>query len=155
MLITEEAFKTFLECETKSYLRSIVLDNSASEAKEWQRHLAEDFKQKCFAHFYSGSPDECLMGALPEKGAENKYRFVLNCHVQAQGLQSCIHALERLGPPDKTTSPPYIPIRFIPTEKLTISNKLLLAFDSLVIFMAWGKMPPFGKIIHGSELKIT
>src|SRR5205807_3556332 len=37
----------------------------------------------------------------------------------------------------------------------TISNKLLLAFDSLVIFMAWGKMPPFGKIIHGSELKIT
>ena len=48
---------------------------------------------------------------------------------------------------------PYIPIRFVPAEKPGKHEKLQLAFDALVMSMAFGKMPPFGRIIHGVECK--
>ena len=156
MLITDEVFRTFLECETKAYLNRTVLDCAPPEDATWQRHFSEEFKRKCFARLCAGfSAGQCFVGALLGEEEGNQYRLVLECPVQAQGLQSNLHALERLGPSNRTTQHPYIPIRFISTEKISRSDKLLLAFDALVLSKAYGKMPPFGKIIHGSELKTT
>jgi predicted RecB family nuclease len=155
MLITDEVFRAFLECETKSYLSFVGLDDPPSEYPNWQRHFSEEFKRKCLAHLCAGfHAEQCFVGALPGREEENKCRLVLDCPVQTQRLKSTIHALERLGPPDRPTQHPYIPIRFIPTEKIARGDKLLLAFDALVLSKASGKMPPFGKIIHGTELKI-
>src|SRR5947209_1505244 len=154
MLITDEVFRAFLECETKAYLNFIGLDCAPPEDTNWQRHFGEEFKRKCFDHLRASfRAEQCLVGVLPGKEEENKYRLVLDCPVQAQGLQSNLHALERLGSPGKTTQHHYVPIRFIPTEKVTKHDRLLLAFDALVLSKASGKMPPSGKIIHGGELK--
>lgn len=123
------------------------------EFRDWQRYVVEDFKQKCFIYLQSSvREDEYLVGALPTKGEENKYRFVLDCPVQAHGVQTHIHALER-SPSAQRNHHPYIPIRFIPSEKITRHDKLILAFDALALYMISGKMPLFGKIIHGSERK--
>lgn len=156
MLITDEVFRAFLECETKSYLNFIGLDCTPAEDTNWQRRFSEEFRRKCFARLRGGfRAEQCFVGALPEKEEENKYRLVLDYPVQAQRLQSNLHALERLGSPPRTTQHAYIPIRFIPTEKVAKRDKLLLAFDALVLSKAFGNMPPFGKIIHGTELKVT
>src|SRR5262249_23307489 len=45
----------------------------------------------------------------------------------------------------------FIPIRFVPGEKVTKQDKLLLAFDALVLWTVAGQAPLFGKIIHGCE----
>ena len=45
----------------------------------------------------------------------------------------------------------FIPVRFIPNNKITKNDKLLLVFDALVLSAVSGKMPLFGKIIHGIE----
>src|SRR6266566_1665424 len=44
-----------------------------------------------------------------------------------------------------------IPIRCVPAEKITTHERLLLAFDALVLSQHFGKLPPFGKIIHGNK----
>jgi len=49
----------------------------------------------------------------------------------------------------------YIPVRFIPREKLTPDDKLLLAFDALVLSTIMRQAPPFGKIIHGSAYAVA
>jgi len=155
MLITDEVFRAFLECETKSYLSFVGLDDPPSEDANWQRQFSEEFKRKCFAHLCAGfHAEQCFVGALPGREEGNKCRLVLDCPIQTQRLKSTIPALERLGSPDRPTQHSYIPIRFIPTEKIARGDKLLLAFDALVLSKASGKMPPFGKIIHGSELRI-
>jgi hypothetical protein len=41
----------------------------------------------------------------------------------------------------------------VPSEKVTQHDKLLVAFDALALSMASHKMPPFGKIAHGSKQK--
>jgi predicted RecB family nuclease len=42
-------------------------------------------------------------------------------------------------------------MRFVPGEKVTKQDKLLLAFDALVLWTVTGQAPLFGKIIHGRE----
>lgn len=153
MLITNDIFQAFLQCETKSYLKfsgAVVVER---ELVGWQRHLVEDYKRKCFTGLRSHyREDECFVGTSSPQDLENsKYRLVFDCLVQAQEVQSQIHALERLPSPAKTKHSLYIPVRFVPSEKITQHDKLLLAFDALVLSMASGKMPLFGKIIHGRE----
>src|SRR5205085_5159042 len=44
-----------------------------------------------------------------------------------------------------------IPIRFVPNEKITKDDKLLLAFDALISSNRFDKVPLYGRIIHGNE----
>ena len=45
------------------------------------------------------------------------------------------------------------PVRFARTEKLSRADKLLLAFDALVIHRVTGRFPRSGKLIHGSQFR--
>lgn len=156
MSVTDESFRAFLECETKALLKFSGEDERRSAIGDWQKNTAEDFKQKCRLRLCSSlGEDEYLVGSLPEKEAEHRYRFVFDCPIQTHEVESRLHALERLDSSAKTKHSPYIPIRFIPSEKLTRHDKLLLAFDALALYTAFGKVPAFGKIIYGNELKIA
>jgi predicted RecB family nuclease len=154
MLITKSIFQSFLECETKSFLRFSTVDETQAEFGTWQRHLTEEFKQKCRLHLRTGlAEQECLVGVLPIKATEDKCRLVLDCSIQAQEMQSCIHALEPVAITGKAHHYSYLPVRFVPNEKITTKDKLLLAFDALVLYSVSKQMPTCGKIIHGRELK--
>lgn len=155
MQITEEIFQAFLKCKTKCYLRISGTVGLQPEFRDWERFLAEDFQQKCSHRLLSNfQQDECFVGTPSSQELENKkYRIVINCIVQAQRVQSHIQALERLPSPGNTKHNHYIPIRFIPKEKITEFDKLLLSFDAFVLFTTSGRMPLFGKIIHSIEQK--
>lgn len=157
MLITDEILEAFLKCETKSYLKFSEEIGPQLEFTDWQSLRTENFVRICGNQLRSNyRDDECLLSpsSLQDFGS-GKYRLVLGCKIQAQNIQSHIHALERVPCSGRTKQNPYIPIRFVPSEKVTMNNKLLLAFDALVLSTASGKAPQFGKIIHGSEQKIV
>src|SRR5262244_3490575 len=129
-MITSGIFQAFLNCETKSYLKFSGVVESRSEYNDWQRRHIEDFKQRCVAKLRSNlREDECLSAAsLPQQFDNCKYCLLLDCIVQAQDIQSRIHALERITLSSKAKHNPYIPIRLVPSEKITKHDKLLLAF---------------------------
>lgn len=155
MQITEEVFQAFLKCETKSYLKTSGAVGLQRDFGEWERFLAEDFQQKCGQRLlYDLRQDEFFIGTLSPQELENKkYRIVIDCTVQAQGVQSRIQALERPPSPGNSKHSHFIPIRFVAKEKITALDKLLVTFDAFALFTASGRMPLFGKIIHGSEQK--
>jgi len=155
MLITEDIFQAFLKCETKAYLKSSGVDESRCEYNDWQQRYFEDFKQRCSIQLRSNfREDECASyTSLSQKLENSKHSLVLDCVVRADEIQSHVHALEQVVSTGKTKHNPYIPIRFVPSEKITKHDKLLLAFDALTLFTASGKMPLFGKIMHGNEQK--
>lgn len=154
MLITDEIFQAFLKCETKSYFKSSGVVGGQQEFSNWEQKLFEDFKRVCCTKLRSAlQEDECLVNtSLPQALKDNKVSLFIDCTVQAQGIKSQLHALERSIPRDKTRKSSYIPIRFVPREKITKHDRLLLAFDALALFNASGKMPLFGKIIHSRAL---
>lgn len=128
-------------------------DADRSEFLEWQRRILSDYKQRCGRRLEASchAIDECYSGCLSlEDLRSTRYRLVINCPVQTDRSRSSIHALERSASASRKLKP-YIPIRFVPNEKIAKRDKLLLAFDALVISTVLGEMPAFGKIIHGSE----
>lgn len=52
---------------------------------------------------------------------------------RVQNLESTIHAVDRLALGERDNLAPFSPIRFIFTNKLHRDDKLLLAFDALVL----------------------
>jgi predicted RecB family nuclease len=153
MLITTEIFRAFLNCKTKSYLKSSGNVGSQHQLIEWKRSCLTEFKQKCLLKLRASfEDDECLVGLPSLQALENStYRLITDCVLQAQGLRSHLDVLERFNAPIKGKHSTLIPIRFLPNEKITKHDKLILAFDALVLFTACGELPPFGKIIHGHE----
>ena len=153
MLITEEIFQAFLKCETKAHLKFTDADVAHPEIIDWRQGLIESYNRECYVNLRSGlRDDEYLVGALsPQDYKNNTLRLLIDCVIQGQGLKSRIHALERLSSSENIKRNPFIPIRFVPREKITQHDKLLLAFDALILSIAVGKAPPFGRIIYGHK----
>jgi predicted RecB family nuclease len=93
--------------------------------------------------------NECVAGPLDGKDLKSaKWRLAVESKAYAENLESAIDAVER-PPRDKPGKPPQlVPIRFILTNKLNRNDKLLLAFDALVLSEALGREVDLGKIIH-------
>lgn len=66
-------------------------------------------------------------------------------------LVACLHAVERLPSAGRGKNTQFTPIRFVFTNKLTNDDRLLLAFDSLVLSEALGRDIAVGQIIHGDD----
>ena len=84
--------------------------------------------------------NECVTGPLDKKDLKSaKWRLAIDSKVYAQNVELAIHAVERV--PSDTPGKPaqFIPIRFIFTNKLSRHDKLLLAFDALVLSEALGR----------------
>ncbi len=69
--------------------------------------------------------------------------------VHGQNLESSLHAVERVPSEGRGQPGQFTPIRFVFTNKLTRDDKLLLAFDALVLSEVLGRKVGQGKIIHG------
>ena len=68
-----------------------------------------------------------------------------------QLLESRLHAVERVPSEGRGKPAQFIPIRFVFRNKLTKDDRLLLAFDALVLSQVLGREVSLGKIIHGDD----
>jgi predicted RecB family nuclease len=153
MAITEEIFEAFLRCETKSYLYSQGAVRTNTEFSEWKRHVRETFKQTGWKRLRSAVREgEWYVGTPPLHAFQDRrYRLIIDYTVALPDFESRLHALERIPSSFGTSDYGYIPIRFVSSEKLTTSDKLLLAFDTVALSRTSGEMPQVGKIIHGGQ----
>src|SRR5262245_15667738 len=67
------------------------------------------------------------------------------------GLGSTIHAVERISSEGRGRPALFIPVRFVVTNKVIRDDKLLLAFDAVVLSEVLGRDVAFGKIIYGDQ----
>ena len=153
MLITDDIFQAFLQCETKAHLKLSGAVGDQRAFPDWERNLVEDYKQQCYRQLRADFREaECLVGV--RISARPRKQWVSPCdglRVRAQEMQSHLHAVERVASPGQANHSPYMPIRCVPREKITTQDKLLLAFDALVLWTVSGEAPRFGKIIHGRK----
>jgi predicted RecB family nuclease len=153
MLITDDIFQAFLQCETKSHLQLSGAAGDQWAFPDWERTLVEAYKRQCHRQVGAAFREtECLLGgAFPQDLANRGCRLVLDCRVRAQEMQSDLHAVERVASPAQANHSPYMPIRCVPRENITTQDKRLLAFDARVLWTVSGEAPRFGKIIHGRK----
>ena len=66
-------------------------------------------------------------------------------------LESRLHAVERVPSEGRGKPAQFVPIRFVFRNKLSKDDRLLLAFDALVLSQMLERKVSLGKIIHGDD----
>jgi CRISPR/Cas system-associated exonuclease Cas4 (RecB family) len=150
MMITAGIVEAFLKCPTKCYLRSLGAVGTENAYANWARAQNESYRNDGIKRLTEGiAPDECIIGS---PGTTNmkapKWRLAMDYVVRAQNLESSLHAVE-LASEGRGKPAQLIPIRFIFSNKLSLDDKRLLAFDALVLSERLGRAVGRGKIIHG------
>ena len=156
VLISDELFDAYLKCKTKAQLTFGLAgtDEPSHAISDWQRRLAENYEAECRDRLQSADNGACLVGSpRPEDLRSAKYRLIIQPYITAHGFGSNIHAIERGPAPIQKRHSAYVPIKFIPLEKISRHHKLMLAFDAFVLWKATGQMPTKGMIIHGLQHK--
>lgn len=72
-------------------------------------------------------------------------------HGSACVIENRLHAIERISSKGRGKATQFIPIRFTFQNKLDSDERMLLAFDALVLSEVLGRPIAFGKIIHGDK----
>src|SRR5260221_4611807 len=153
--ITVEAFESFLQCETKSKLYSQGAAESDPEFKNWLRRERDYFKEGGLSWLRATCQEDEFCVATPCVEALNQKRWLIIAEYVATLVEIRAHldALELTPACTNQMVSFYRPLRFVPSEKLTGADRLLLAFDALAISHIIGKTPPNGKIIHGCKYR--
>ena len=152
MKISSDLFAASLKCPTKCYLRSTGHAGTGNAYAEWAQAQNDTCRGKATKLLTLELPKTQVVVAPPaaEDLESAQWRLALDLPVQAGDIESRIHAVERV--PSKGRKPDqFIPIRFIFTNKLAKDDRLLVAFDALVLSLLLGREVSVGKIIHGDN----
>ena len=153
MKITTPLFEAGLKCITKCFLRSLGETGTGNAYADWVRTQAESYRNAGMKDLMAGAADDEYIIGSP--GTENwktaKWRLVVDLVVRAENLESSLHAVERAPSEGRGQPSQFTPIPFVFTNKLNRDDKLLLAFDALVLSEMLGRKVGLGKIIHGDD----
>jgi predicted RecB family nuclease len=130
-----------------------VVAPAAENVKAAKWRLAVDFVAQASAPAGSGSvslPEQTPGETLPD-GTGTDGASAQQPHPKPWVLESRLHAIERVASEERGKPAQFIPIRFIFRNKLTRDDRLLVAFDALVLSELLGRDMSLGKIIHGDD----
>ena len=135
MRITSHFLEAYLHCPTKCWLRSAAEQPTDSTAvlyaQAWiDSYVAAGIRRLCL----TTQESECMISPPADNLKNGKWRLSTGVLARTSELESYFHAVECLPPKGRHgKSPEFIPIRFVPANKLGKDAKLLLAFDALVL----------------------
>ena len=153
MQITANIFEAYLNCPTKCFLRAHNEAGTGNAYADWMRTETETYRNAGVKRLTDGvTPDGCVTGLAGTKDMKTAtWRLAADAVTQAGNLESKIHAIERIPSGGRGRAAQFIPVRFIFRNKLSKDDKLLLAFDALVLSGMLGRTVSIGKIIHGDD----
>jgi predicted RecB family nuclease len=153
MQITAPIFEAYLTCPTKCFLQAHNEVGTGNAYADWVRTEIETYRNAGVKPLTDRvTPDGCVTGLAGTKDMKTAtWRLAVDAVTQAGNLESKIHAIERIPSEGRGKAAQFIPVRFIFRNKLTKDDKLVLAFDALVLSGMLGRTVSIGKIIHGDD----
>jgi len=153
MIVTSYLFDAYLNCATKCWLRSRNNSGTENGYANWVTTRSDSYRGNGIKRLMDGGAQD---ERVPEPSGMEKLkndtcRSAANIVAHAGNLQSRIHSVERVLSEDGDKSAQFVPIRLIANNKLTKNDKLLIAYDTVVLSEALGEEVDTGKIIHGDE----
>jgi predicted RecB family nuclease len=153
MNVTSALFEAFLKCPTKCYLRSTGQAGGENVYAEWVRAQNDVYRSKTAKLVIEAAAD--TEGPVASPAAKDlktaAWQLAVDLHVKAGAIESRIHAVERQPPQGQHRPAKFIPIRLTLFNKLPKDDRLLVAFDALVLSEVLGRDVGLGKIIHGDN----
>ncbi len=156
MEITQEEFEGYLKCPTKCWLRFIGEPFPGSGYAQWVQTQSDRYCTEKLAQLAGTTPKgELAVSPVTEDILGESWRhatkITISVAMNTYTLKSRLHALERLPETTNNSTTELVPIRFVFTNKLSKDEKMLLAFDALVLSRVLRLQIDLGKIVHGDR----
>src|SRR5262245_2667328 len=148
--VTARLFEAYLACPTKCYLQSIGEVAATNDFAIWNETRSETYLHKGVQRLTTDRDSE-LAPEPPEPGhwKNVRWHFALNLIARAENMEASLQVVQRIPPEGTNKTSQFVPIRFVPANKLSRSDKLMAGFDALVLSKASGVKVDVAKIIYG------
>ena len=156
-LITSQLFSDYLNCEYKAYLKETAEDETITDFQIFNddvlRLAQKTYREKYCKNLTSffGNPFEIT--SISSRILENGFEKLFNISIKNKNLKTQIDVIEKISCSSYQEDFIYIPILILPNYKVSRSDKLLLAFNSLLLSDFQNKEVGVGKIFYGHPLR--
>lgn len=154
MMVTTDIFESHLSCKYKTYLRLRGETTLTSEFDlihtQWTARYKDRVLQILRERYHLDS-DHSLSSCQNDLG--NGAPALFKCRLKSAKIECQCDVLEKVQGESDTYPFLYIPIRIIPSEKISKTDQLVLGFCGLVLGEIQGIFPSSGKIIDGYSFK--
>jgi predicted RecB family nuclease len=155
-MVTNDIFESFLHCSRKAFLRATGTSGNPTDIETVLLDLGQAYQDQALQAFLAPySVQDVMYDPLRlEDALKTPMQVIVNATASADGLSSLIQAVERMKGVDQRSAPVFAPVLFILNETVSQFDKMLLAFNGLVLASIQGVLPPIGKIVHGRTHKV-
>jgi len=152
-IITTDLVASFLKCPTKCFLRARAEGETGNTYSDWVRARSDVFRRQGIERLVAEvEPDKCATGtAAMESGRSVQWQLAFDFVAQNENLVGACHAVERIPSSGRHRGAEFVPIRFVISNKVTRHDKLVLAFDALVLSKVLCREITHGRIIYGHD----
>ncbi len=162
MGVNDYDIETFLACPTRAHLKSIAANPSNPQFSEHRAREAAFFRCKQRTELEGKMmADTFPVGTtLRDAFQQTRARLLFDCKITAGGIDTTLHAVERLPGRHDGPAEQFIPYRHIPGTRIRKEHRILIAFDAVALEKQTGQIPQFGRLVHGpqaglSKVKLT
>jgi predicted RecB family nuclease len=151
--ITTDLIEAYLKCPTKCFLLSRQEVATGNAYADWARTKSTSYCCEGIQRLVARvPPDKCVTStSATERTRAAKWQLAIDFKAGSRNLQCSCHAVERIPSLGRDRGVQFIPIRFVFRNKLIRDDKLLIAFDALVLSEMLGRTIDCGKILHGDN----
>lgn len=156
MIINNEIFESFINCKYKAYLKLSGTSGNISEYEIMQNEIRVLYKMGALKNILSAYKEKEILNNTDLNSAiEDGKKAIVNAHVNCDGLQSYCDLMEKISGKSDLGLFHYVPFVFIAKEKVSKEDKLMLAYNGLVIGYMQNRQPKYGEVIYGKPFKRT
>jgi|LQYC01.1.fsa_nt_gi predicted RecB family nuclease len=153
MIISAPIFEAYLKCPSKCYFLFFGKGGDANIYSNFVRNQSNAYRAAGLEQLMVKiKPSECVVTpSVPVNIKTATWLLAVDFVAIKETLESRLHAVMRVPSDGQGKPVQFIPIRFIFTNKLTKDDKLMLAFDALVLSEMLRIEVSHGKMIYGND----
>src|SRR5258708_39976822 len=120
MKLTSPLFDAFLKCPTKCYLRSLGEVGTGNAYATWLLTQTESYRAAEVERLRRGTPLCDFVVSPPADDFKTaRWCLALEAVAHTEGIESQLQALERVQAEGRGKATQFVPIRFVPNNKLS------------------------------------
>ncbi len=155
VIVTSCLFEAFMACPMKCYLFSKGEIGACREYTSWATTQTELYRREGKQKLLVEHPHELDSGILESgRWKSASWHFALDKIVRAQNWEASLHVVQRVSMKGTNSSAQLVPVRFLPVNKLSNSDKMAAAFEALVLAKSLGVKVGVAKIVHGEKFSV-
>ncbi len=150
VVISSRLLEAFLACPTKCRLLAAGEVPAGTEYTVWAESRVESYRVEGILRLSGFASEPDAVSQDPSQWKNESWKSASRQAVRAQGWEAEIALVQRTSV-SKTAASILVPVRFVPANKLTATDKVMAAFEVITLSKAAGAKFGLAKIEHGDK----